>query len=161
MRARIISAKFRAVPEPVPETLLLVDDDADAVTLFKRAFDRAGIAHPLNVASSANEAIAYLNGEGKYRDRAAYPLPALVLLDVKMPGRGGFEVLEWIRKSSSVVPIRVIMLTGSPSQTDVNRAYQMGANSYVTKPVDLGRLQEILSALCAHWLRDSESPQLN
>ena len=145
----------------LPDTVLVVDDDSDAVLLFERAYTRAGITHPFKVAHSADDAIAYLKGDGKYADRASHPMPALILLDIKMPGRSGFEVLDWIRKSSPVSPIRVVMLTGSPSGEDVNRAYRMGANSYVTKPVDLGQFREMLGALCTHWLRDSKSPELN
>jgi CheY-like chemotaxis protein len=152
---------MRVPKDLVPDTVLLVDDDSDAVLLFERAYQRAGISHPFKVAQSADEAIAYLTGEGRYADRAAYPMPALILLDIKMPGRTGFDVLEWIRKSSTVSPMRVVMLTGSPNGADVNRAYRMGANSYVTKPTDLGEFREILGTLCAHWLRDSKSPELN
>src|SRR5687768_1741377 len=135
---------MRVPKDLVPDTVLLVDDDSDAVLLFERAYQRAVISHPFKVVQSADEAIAYLTGEGRYADRAAYPMPALILLDIKMPGRTGFDVLDWIRKSSTVSPLRVVMLTGSPSGADVNRAYQMGANSYVTKPTDLGEFREIL-----------------
>jgi len=147
--------------DPFSDTVLLVDDDSDAVILFERAYQRAGIMHPFKVAQSADEAIAYLTGDGRYADRATYPMPALILLDIKMPGRTGFDVLEWIRKSSSVSPMRVVMLTGSPNGADVNHAYRLGANSYVTKPTDLSEFREILGTLCAHWLRDSKRPELN
>jgi len=151
-----------AVPkDSVPETILLVDDDSDAVLLFERAYQRAGVTHLFKVAQSADDAIAYLTGDGRYADRAAYPMPALILLDIKMPGRTGFDVLEWIRKNSPVTPMRVVMLTGSPDGADVNRAYRMGANSYLTKPTDLTEFREILCTLCAHWLRDSKRPELN
>jgi CheY-like chemotaxis protein len=151
---------MRVPKDLVPDTVLLVDDDADAVFLFERAYQRAGITYPFAVAQSADEAIAYLTGEGRYADRATYPMPALILLDIKMPGRTGFEVLQWIRNNSAVSPLRVVMLTGSPYGADVNQAYRLGANSYLTKPTDLDEFRDILGTLCAHWLRHSKPPEL-
>jgi CheY-like chemotaxis protein len=75
--------------------VLLADDSDDEVLLFKRAFNRAEISNPLQVVSGGSEAIAYLNGEGKFADRTAYPLPRVLVLDVKMPGIDGLQVLQW------------------------------------------------------------------
>jgi CheY-like chemotaxis protein len=143
---------MRVPKDLVPDTVLLVEDDADAVFLFERAYQRAGITYPFAVAQSADEAIAYLTGEGRYADRG--------VLDIKMPGRTGFEVLQWIRNNSAVSPLRVVMLTGSPYGADVNQAYRLGANSYVTKPTDLDEFRDILGTLCAHWLSHSKPPEL-
>ena len=81
------------------------------------------------------EAVDYLSGLGKYSNRAEYPLPSLILLDIKMPGLDGLEVLRWVRSQPGLKTIRVVMLTTSSDIRDVNTAYQLGANSFLTKPV--------------------------
>jgi CheY-like chemotaxis protein len=142
------------------DTVLLVEDNADDVSLFERAFGRTGFPHRLETVQSGDEAIGYLNGSGVYADREEYPLPALLLLDIKLPGKDGFQVLDWIRHDPKFAPLRVIMLTSSPRSVDVNRAYRMGANSYLSKPVDTSGLVDILKALGAHWLQHSKIPDL-
>lgn len=142
------------------DTVLLVEDNADDVSLFERAFGRTGFPHRLETVRSGDEAIAYLSGDGVYADRQKYPLPALLLLDIKLPRKNGFEVLAWIRHHPKLAPLRVVMLTGSPRDEDVNRAYRLGANSYVSKPVAGSGLVDILSALGTHWLQHSRVPDV-
>jgi CheY-like chemotaxis protein len=143
------------------ETVLLVEDDANDISLFERAFGRTGFPHHLETVRSGEEAIAYLSGQGLYTDRQKYPLPTLLLLDIKMPRKNGFEVLGWIRDDPRLAPLRVIMLTASPRAEDVNRAYRMGANSYVVKPVGASGLTAILASLATHWFQHSQVPDLN
>jgi CheY-like chemotaxis protein len=142
------------------ETILLVEDNADDVSLFERAFGRTGFPHHLETVQSGDEAIAYLSRSGMYADREQYPLPTLLLLDIKLPRKDGFEVLDWIRHHPNLAPLGVIMLTGSPRSEDVNRAYRMGVNSYVSKPVDASGFVDILKALGAHWFQHSKVPDL-
>ena len=138
---------------------LLVEDSPDDVLLTRRAFHRANIINPLQVVRSGDEAILYLRGEGVYANRAEFPLPGIVLLDLNMPGKDGFEVLEWIRAQAGLRALRVVVLTSSDSVYDVNRAYQLGANSFLVKPVQFERFVEIIQTLRGYWLWMSETPE--
>jgi CheY-like chemotaxis protein len=117
------------------QTILLVEDDSNDVLLLQRAFRRAGLNHALQVVSDGDQAVEYLSGEGKYSDRDTHPLPALILLDLKLPRRSGLEVLQWLRTQPVLVrSVPVIVLTSSRLSEDVDRAYSLGANSYMAKP---------------------------
>src|SRR5215831_1056495 len=113
---------------PSQKLILLVDDNPDDVLLVRRAFDRTGLQQSIQSLPTGMEALAYLGGEAPYTDRCKYPLPDLVLLDLKMPGTDGFEVLRWIRHHPELSNLCVVMLTSSDEIRDVNRAYQLGAN---------------------------------
>jgi CheY-like chemotaxis protein len=140
--------------------ILLVEDNDDDVLLVRRAFAQAKILNPVRVARTGEEALEYLSGTGRYADRAEYPLPSLVLLDLKMPGLNGFDVLRWIRLQPGFSALRVVMLTSSDDIRDLNTAYQLGANSFLVKPVDFERLVEISRALNGYWLWIDRAPQL-
>src|SRR5256885_17265814 len=115
------------------EVILLAEDNENHVLLVRRAFEQAGLVNPLYVVSNGEEAINYLKGEGKYANRAEYPLPCLMLLDLKMPRKDGFEVLEWLRAQPGFSSLRVVVLTTSEELRDVNRAYLLRAQSLVSK----------------------------
>src|SRR5581483_1794343 len=102
----------------------------------RRAFAKANVPNPLIIVGDGDAAIAYLAGVDGYADRTRFPLPALVLLDLKLPRRSGLEVLEWIRKQPGVRRIPVVVLTSSRQRPDVDCAYDLGANSYLVKPVE-------------------------
>ena len=110
----------------MPETrlILLAEDDDNDVLLIQSAFKGAGILTPIYVVRDGDEVIAYLKGVGKYANRADYPLPSVLLLDLKMPRKTGFEVLQWIRSERTLQTLRVIVLTGSTDLLDLNKAYQ-------------------------------------
>src|SRR5215471_16856016 len=112
-------------------TILLVEDDAAEAMLLRRAFSKAEIPNPIRVVISAEEAVAYLKGVDKYNDRAQYPLPALILLDLKLPGMSGHEFLAWLRTQPDLKPLRVVVLSGCDDVRDINLAYQLGANSFL------------------------------
>ena len=139
---------------------LLVEDNPDHVLLLQRAFKRAKILNPLQVVRSGEEAIEYLAGKGKYSNRAEFPPPALVLLDLKMPGIDGFDLLRWIRHEQGMAGLRVVVLTTSDDARDVDRAYKLGANSFLVKPTDFDRFVEISQALNGYWVWLDESPGL-
>ncbi len=139
--------------------ILLAEDREDEVMLLRRAFAEAGFLNPLQVVPNGEEAIHYLEGEGKFANRHEYPLPALVLLDLKMPRKDGFEVLQWIRQQPGLSTLRVVVLTASDAIRDVNRAYQLGANSFLVKPVDFPHFVEMTQALKGHWIWTSEEPE--
>lgn len=132
--------------------LLLVEDNDDDVFFMKRALKDAAINNPIQVASDGQEAIDYLGGAGKYQDRQQYPLPTLVLLDLKMPRRDGLEVLEWLRSQPALRTLVVIILTTSRENSDMERAYQLGANSFLLKPSNIKALSEMMTALKLYWL---------
>ena len=141
--------------------ILLADDRDDDVEIVRRALQMAGIDLPLQVVSDGEEAIAYLNGEGKFANRAEYPLPDLFLLDLKMPQKSGFEVLEWVRKHPTLAPLRTIVLTTSDQASDVNRAYALGANSFLTKPLDFLDFRDTLQIMINYWLTKARAPRVS
>lgn len=130
-------------------TILLVEDDHNDVLLIKRAFDKVKIANPIIVVNDGEEAISYLAGREPYVERA---LPMLVLLDLKLPRKSGHEVLEWLRQQQTLKRLPVVVLTASSESSDVNRAYDLGANSYLVKPVTFDSLVEMVKTLNLYWL---------
>jgi len=133
-----------SIPLPL---ILLVEDNRDDILLIRRAFERAGLGHKIQSVTSGFEAIAYLGGELPYEDRGKYPLPGLVLLDIKMPAMDGFEVLQWIRRQWELSHLCVVMLTSSDQIRDVNRAYKLGADSFLVKPLDFVNAGELAASL--------------
>src|SRR5947208_2708110 len=116
--------------------ILLVEDREDDVLLVRKAFARAGLPNPIHVVGDGEEAVAYFLGEGKYSRRADFPIPELVLLDLKLPRMNGFEVLNWIRNQPGIRGVPVVVLTSSSEIRDVNEAYERGANSFFVKEFD-------------------------
>jgi CheY-like chemotaxis protein len=117
-----------------PPNILLVEDDENDVFLMERALAKAKVGVPMQLVSNGEDALRYLKGEGKYADRAHYPLPELVFLDLKLPFVHGFEVLEWIRQQSGRPDLNVVILTSSPEERDRKRAAALGAMAYCVKP---------------------------
>jgi CheY-like chemotaxis protein len=138
--------------------ILLVEDDADDAMLIQRAFRKAKIVNPIQIVSDGDEAVAYLSGAERYGDRRQFPLPVLIILDLKLPRRSGFEVLEWLRSQPGLKRTPVVVLTSSKETVDVNHAYELGANSYLLKPVTFEALQEIMKTVNLYWLVSSEMP---
>ncbi len=124
-------------------TVLLAEDNKDDLTLFRMALKKADVPEVrLQTVCDGEEAIAYLTGGGDFTDRAACPLPDVVLLDLNMPRINGFEVLQWIRQDPKFSSLLVHILTTSCRDADVRRAYELRANSYVTKP---GRVEDLVA----------------
>jgi CheY-like chemotaxis protein len=141
------------------ETILLVEDNPDDVLLLKRAFKKAGLPHALQIASHGEEAVDYLAGDGRYADRDKHPFPALMLLDLQLPRRSGHEVLEWLRAQDDLRRLPVVVLTSSREPNDINRAYDLGANSYLVKPVSFDALLEMVQVLERYWIALAERPE--
>ena len=133
-------------------SILYVEDNEDDVLLLRFAFKRADILNPLHFAQDGQEAIDYLAGAGKFSDRAKYPIPSLVLLDLKLPKKMGMEVLHWIREESSVRKLPVVILSASAQKSDVDRCYEFGANAFLVKPSDADGLADMCQALKHFWL---------
>lgn len=134
-------------------TILLVEDNPDDAELIAYAFDKVGVLNPLVRLADGDAAVDYLGGTGTYSDRLHHPLPALILLDLKLPKRSGFEVLAFVRAQKTTHNTIVVVLTSSNQQADVDRVYDLGANSYLIKPVSRDRLIELVRSLDAYWLK--------
>jgi len=144
--------------EPV---ILLAEDREDDILLIRRAFKKAFLSNPLFVVRDGEEAIDYLRGEAKYSNRKEFPLPDLLLLDLKMPRVDGFGVLKWLRQQPGLSSLRVVVLTSSDSISDVNRAYELGANSFMVKPLDFENFLELSRVMTSYWLQLSKTPQIS
>lgn len=140
---------------------LLVEDNDDHVLLVRRAFLKSKVVNPLQVVRSGEEAIAYLEGTGRFSNRAEFPLPAVILLDLKLTGMSGFDVLRWIRRQPGLRAVRIVVLTSSSEIRDVNLAYQLGANSFLVKPVDFEDFVRVTQALQGYWLWTDKEPQIS
>lgn len=134
-------------------TILLVEDNPDDVELFRYACDKAGIGNPLFVITDGDQAVDYIVGHDRFADRHHYPLPALILLDLKLPRRSGFEVLRFLRGKSLTRHTPVVVLTSSNQPDDIARAYAAGANSYLVKPLSRNGLLEMVQALNDYWIK--------
>jgi CheY-like chemotaxis protein len=137
--------------EPNSITILLVDDSENDVLLMRRAFQGASASNSVQLARNGEEAVDYLKGEGRYGDRQLYPVPAVVLLDLKMPRKDGFEVLSWVRQQPVLKRLPIFILTASCRPEDIERAFDLGANAYLVKPSTLEGLVEMVKCLNS-WL---------
>jgi CheY-like chemotaxis protein len=142
------------------DVILLVEDDPNDVLLMRRACAKSNLTNPLQVVNDGDAAVAYLSGQPPYADRQQFPLPLLILLDLKLPRRSGLEVLAWVRQQPNLRRLPVVVLTSSREKTDVNRAYDLGANSYLVKPVTFTSLMDIVQTLNMFWCILSERPSL-
>lgn len=147
--------------EPRAKTILLVEDDPADARLVQRAFDKVGGGVQVIRLKDGDEAVAYLNGERPFDNRTLHPLPMAVLLDIKLPRRSGLEVLQWLRsRPAPLSRMPVVMLTSSRHNVDVNRAYDLGANSYLAKPDTAAGLAELVTAFRSYWLNYNEPPAI-
>ena len=146
-------------PNSAP-VVLHADDDPNDLLLFKHACGAASLPFVVESVNDGELAVSYLSGSSNYADRTRYPLPALVLLDLKMPRRTGFEVLDWIRAQPTLKRLPVIVLTSSKHEADINWTYEHGANSYLVKPVGFDALVQMAKAIESYWLTINERPSL-
>ena len=146
---------------PDKAVFLLIDDNEDDIALLRRAFLKSRVINPLHAVRSGAEAMAYLEGSGRYRNRLEFPLPKIILLDIKMQVISGLEVLKWIREQPQLAGIRVIMLTSSDLIRDVNEAYRLGANSFLIKPNDFDDLVKLTQAIRGYWVWTDVGPQIS
>jgi len=157
----ILSEDFDSKPDVAmlnEKFILLAEDDTNDVLLLERAFEKAGLHDSLKVVSDGEMAIEYLSGRGIYADREQYPLPFLLLLDLKMPGTDGFEVLQWLRSEPELKRLLVVVLTSSNLQADVDRAYELGANSYLVKPVGFDEMLHLVKRFEIYWSEINRTP---
>jgi CheY-like chemotaxis protein len=133
-------------------TILLAEDREDDIILVQRAFEKGGIRNPLFVVRDGQEAIDYLTGVFPFSDRDRFPIPALLLLDLKMPRADGFDVMRWLKTQPGLAPLRVVVLTSSEDVRDVSKAYQLGANSFLVKPLDFHNTVAMVETITDFWL---------
>lgn len=138
--------------------ILLVEDNDDDVELTLRALRRNRVANTVDVVRDGQEALDYLFGAGAYAERDVRRLPDLVLLDLKLPKLGGLEVLERLRADPRTRRLPVVVLTSSNVENDLARSYDLGANSYIRKPVDFAQFTEAVHQLGLYWLVLNEAP---
>jgi CheY-like chemotaxis protein len=131
-----------------PMEILLVEDNEDDILLEKEALADAKLVNLMYVVRDGDEAIAYLRRQGKYHDAQ---LPGLILLDINMPKKNGFEVLNEIKADPALMHIPVVMLTTSDSEADIVKSYAKGACSYITKPMDFDKFQEVVKQFALYW----------
>ena len=141
-----------------PPAVLLVEDNPDDVDLIVHAFRKARVPHPLEVVRDGERAIDYLAGRSAFEDGEQQPLPAVVLLDLKLPRKSGFAVLAWIRATPSLRHLPVVVLTSSGQDEDIRRAYELCANSYLVKRVRRDALTDMVHTLSRYWTGLNRQP---
>jgi CheY-like chemotaxis protein len=138
---------------------LYAEDEDDDAFFMQRAFQQAGLSHPLVIVRDGQEAIDYLSGAGRYADRPAFPLPCLLLLDLNLPKKSGLDVLQWLRRESPVSLLPVIIFTSSLQEADLRRAYAQGANAYLAKPSAPEELIATVKIIHDFWLTRNRAPE--
>jgi CheY-like chemotaxis protein len=134
-----------------PPPILIVDDNPRDITLFQAALENCGIACPVRVVSHAQQAIAYLRGDGNYADRKAFPVPGIIFTDLNMPVADGFELLAWLGEHPQHRQMPVVVWTTSRMESDIRRAYALGAQSYMVKPVNFDQLERMMRLAFEYW----------
>ncbi len=143
----------------VDKRILIAEDDPGDAFLLERAFSKSGLNFVVSFVHDGQEAIDYLSGQNEYADRGKHPIPDLLLLDLKMPRVDGFEVLQWLRNQPGLSRMLVIVLTSSDQTRDINKAYELGANSYLVKPIELGDLENLASVVQNYWMGLNRRPE--
>jgi CheY-like chemotaxis protein len=132
------------------KAILIADDFEDDAILLRKTLEMAGVKNPVFVVADGEEAVAFLKGDGKYADRDKFPLPSVVLLDLKMPKVTGFEVLQWMHQADQKDILKIV-LSGHQDLKEVNRAYMLGARSFLLKPCHVLDVQNLMQAHPAYW----------
>jgi CheY-like chemotaxis protein len=141
-----------------PITILMADDDADDRQMTREAFDASRLANDLRFVEDGAELMDYLCRRNRYVDPATSPRPGLILLDLNMPKKDGRQALTEIKADPTLRNIRVVVMTTSKAEEDILRTYDLGASSYVTKPVTFAALVDVITTLGRYWLEIVELP---
>lgn len=140
------------------KVILVADDDENDLTAICHTLRSAGVKNSLITVGDGDEVIAYFKGDNKYADRNAFPIPSVLLIDLKMRRIGGFEVLRWIREQGNFTETLVVVLSGHGELENVRLAYQSGARSFLTKPCHMDDVKNLVQVYSSHW--DSDIPQI-
>jgi len=141
-----------------PIAILLVEDNPMDVELTLRAFKRSKMQNPIQIVRDGQEALDYVHRRGVYADPATSPVPGLILLDIRLPRIDGLEVLRALKSHPVYRPIPVVMLTTSRDDNDVTKSYDLGANSYIVKPVDFDKFLEVIGRIELYWILTNLQP---
>jgi CheY-like chemotaxis protein len=141
--------------------VLRVDDNPDDLLLFQLAWERTRAENPIRFTATRKEAVDYLEGRGKFADRDAYPLPAVIVIDMRLPDGNAAEFLRWLRGHPKLNRLVVIVLSGTAHQEDVNEAYRCGANSFLLKSPSSRHLQDTVNLIQSYWLNQNFMPGLS
>jgi CheY-like chemotaxis protein len=133
-------------------TILVADDEPNDIFFLKHAFAKAGRGYRIMDVPDGEKAIGYLSGSAPYADRSRFPLPTLLLLDLKMPKVNGFEVLAWLQREKRLDSLKVVVLSSSGLPSDKQKAASLGAHDYRVKPADIAEMLILVNELSARWL---------
>jgi CheY-like chemotaxis protein len=141
------------VHAPMPKVILIADDSENDVIAIRETLKDAGVINPIITVEDGRGVVAYLKGEGEYVDRKKFPLPSILLLDLKMPRMGGFRVMEWLSEHQKMRDILVIVLSGQDrgELENVRRAYRLGARSFLVKPCHVQEIHNLIRAYSTYW----------
>lgn len=134
-----------------PLTILLAEDDENDILLVTQALKKIGFTESVYICRDGEEATLYLEGGGRYSDRRLFPFPSIIITDLKMPRKGGMEILQWLKDHPECHVIPVIILSASNEPNDIRDAYRAGANCYLKKPSTFDQLQQLLKATFDFW----------
>lgn len=138
--------------------ILMADDDRDDIMLTQKALKKSGLLNTLIAVNDGEELLDYLLHRGKYNDAHQYPLPGIILLDLNMPKKDGRETLQEIKSHSELKSIPVVIFTTSKAEEDIYRSYELGVNSFITKPVRFEELVKVISSLGGYWFKIVQLP---
>ncbi len=141
-----------------PITILMAEDDPDDQLMTREAFEESRLVNDLRFVEDGVELLDYLKRRGKYADPASSPRPGLILLDLNLPKKDGREALKEIKADPKLKQIRIVVLTTSKAEEDIFRTYELSAASYITKPVTLEGLVDVIRTLGKYWLEIVELP---
>lgn len=142
-------------------SILLVEDDSNDILIIKSAIHKIKFNVLLKIIENGEDAIAYLSGDGQYNDRTQFPIPNLILIDLKLPRKSGHEILEWLGNQKELKRIPKIVLSSSLRSIDINRAYDLGVNSYLAKPSSFDSWLNIIKNIQSYWVQLNEYPDVN
>jgi CheY-like chemotaxis protein len=131
--------------------ILQVEDSHDDALFLQSVFQKAGVTNPIITVKNGDEAICYLKGEGAYVTRDKFPLPGVLLVDLRLPGTSGFDVLEWVMAQPNLKGILILAITGHHEMGHVSRAYALGAHSFLTKPIKEEDVANLTKAFKGYW----------
>ena len=142
---------MEAMPDRVHPFVLVVEDNHDEATAIRESFEQLGYTEPIQILDRGSEAIDYLDGLGQYSQRNRFPLPDFVLIDLDLGDANAFEILEWLKNKPELGGIRTVIMTNGENVASMNRAYQLGAASFITKPLSFSEFRDTIQSLYNQW----------